>query len=173
MNTGRNRSSVEPKNSALSYALRARNVVPSSSTHDAPDEIAGGLGDEHIAVQLGRQSIAAIDHGRARGRHLHERAVGRSRNAELVRSIGAGIGPDRPDLVDVVGVVRQHLVAAARSNQRGIARVVRRRHRGRPGSSTRCRSGTFVRSRPDRRPIHRATASDADRTPRPSSGAST
>ena len=47
------------------------------SEHDAPDEVGRRLGHEHVAVELGRQPIAAVDLRAARRRHLNDRAVGR------------------------------------------------------------------------------------------------
>ena len=59
--------------SALSYAFRARSVVPSSLTMIAADEVGGRLRDEHVAIELRRQPVAAIHQRRADGGEPRQR----------------------------------------------------------------------------------------------------
>ena len=82
------------------YALRAAHRRAVVVEDEAADEVGGRLGDEHVAVELGRQPIAAIDHRRADGRELRQRAV-RAIDAGLIGAVGARIRPHRPDDVQV------------------------------------------------------------------------
>ena len=61
---------------------------------DPADEISGRLGDEHVAGELRRQPIAAIDHRRIDAGVGRERAVG-AQLAGLVAAIHAAVGPHR------------------------------------------------------------------------------
>ena len=59
--TGRKRSSVEARNSRpiVGAARPQRRAVVADD--QPPNEIAGRLGKERIAVQLGRETVATID----------------------------------------------------------------------------------------------------------------
>ena len=97
--TGRNRSSVDARNSAPSYAFFESQRGPVVFHDQSADEIGRGLGEEDVAVQLGRQPIAAVDRRRTHRREPRQPAVG-PENAVLIATIDAGRRPHRPDDVD-------------------------------------------------------------------------
>jgi hypothetical protein len=94
--------------------------------HDAADEIDGGIHDEHVAVQLGWQTIAAIDHRRAHRRKFRERAV-RTQNPELIAAIDAARRPDGPHVVELAIRSVERLITAARAQKIRVPHVVMRR----------------------------------------------
>ena len=95
--------------------------------HDPADQVGGRIDDEHVAVQLRGQTVAAVDLRPADRREAVERAIG-AIDAELIRAVGARIGPHRPDDVDLVGFVAQGFVAAAGTDECRVAQKIRRRH---------------------------------------------
>ena len=135
---------------------------------DAADQVAGRLGEEHVAVQFRGQPVAAIERRRAHCRERGERLV-RPQDAVLITAVHAGSRPDRPHGVEVAGIER--LVAAAGPHHARVARVVGCRH-----DVHEQRRGVRVAvdaaaRRPGSRPTGRATASCAHRRRRPSAAA--
>ena len=94
---------------------------------DAAHEVGGGLGHEHVSVQLGRQPIATEHERRADGGEPVERSVFAA-NAELIGAIRARSRPRRPHDVDGVFGISQRLVAATGAHQVRVAHEVRRGH---------------------------------------------
>ena len=97
---------------------------------EARHEVRRRFGDEHVAVELRRQTVAAIDRRRAHRGELEQRSVG-AIDARLIGAVGARIRPDRPDDVQVFVAGGEPLVAAAGADQVGVARVVVRSGPGR------------------------------------------
>ncbi len=125
--TGRKRSSVDARNSALSVRLPGAQRRAVVAQNDAAHEVGAGLRNEDVSVELRRQPVAAIDHRRADRCEAGERAV-RAVDACLVGTVGAGIRAHGPHGVQLVRIGRQPLVAPARAQQVRVAREVRGGH---------------------------------------------
>ena len=76
--------------------------------------LAAGSAANALPYSSDGQTIAAIDHRRAYGREMRQRAV-LAIDAELIGAVRARVLPHRPHDVRDVRVVGKPLVAAARS----------------------------------------------------------
>ena len=102
--TGRNRSSVEARNSASVVGLPRRATWCRCPDDDPADEIPRGLRDEDVPVEVGRQAIAAVDQRGADRRECGERPV-RTQDCRSDSRGSRRAWRDRPDGVDLVRLV--------------------------------------------------------------------
>ena len=102
----------------------ARGHAPAVVFDDqARHQVGGGLGDEHVSVDVRRQTIAAIDERPADRGELGERPVG-AVDAGLIGAVGPGIRTHRPDDVEVFVAGGEAFVAPAGPHQVRVTGVV-------------------------------------------------
>ena len=94
---------------------------------DAADEVGRGIDHEDVAAEVSGKAIAAVHRGRADGGVRGEPAVG-AEHAVLVAAIDARRRVHRPHDVHLVVRAAQRFVAAARAQEVGVPREVRRRN---------------------------------------------
>ena len=90
-------------------------------------EVAGGLDDEDVAVEIRRERVAAVDRRRGYGGIRRQRTVG-AQHAVLIPTVHARSLARRPDGHDLVLRAAERFVASARPHQARVPQVVRRGH---------------------------------------------